>query len=582
MNTLIEQLTESFTHALHIAFPTLTESVFAEITQSTQEHFGHYQCNSALKLAKQLGQAPLAIAEKIISTLETLPIHDAIQCEVAKPGFINIRFQPAFLAAQCQHMLTEKHFGIPTNHQNQKIIIDFSSPNVAKEMHVGHLRSTIIGDCLARIFEFLGFTTLRLNHIGDWGTAFGMLITHLFEVAQPILNGDQKTNVTQLLNWYRESKKRFDEDPEFKKASQLAVVALQKEDPKFIHAWEIICAISRESNQEIYDLLDIKLIERGESFYNPFLKSIIEDLEKKGLLENSEGAKCIFLEGFKNRQGEFLPFIIQKSDGGYNYATTDLAAIWHRITFEKTDRIIYVTDAGQITHFQMLFKVAEKAGYLDPHQVECNHVPFGLVLGPDGKKFKTRSGQTERLIDLLMAAVNKAKTILKERDPHLSGRDLEEKAQIFGINAVKYADLSCNRTNDYVFSYDRMLQFEGNTATFLMYSYVRILGIQRKVGLPIEEVLKNNSISLEHPSEIQLALHLNRFNETLKLIERNLLPHHLTDYAYQLAEYFNAFFRDCRVEGSTQQNARLLLCELTAHVLKQSLTLLGLKIVNKM
>jgi arginyl-tRNA synthetase len=296
----------------------------------------------------------------------------------------------------------------------------------------------------------------------------------------------------------------------------------------------------------------------------------------------SDGAKCIFLEGFVNREGEPLPMMIQKSDGGYNYDTTDMAAIKHRIEVEKADQIIILTDAGQSQHFQMIFMAAEKAGYLDRSKVVVNHVPFGLVLGPDGKKFRTRSGETEKLIDLLTAAVDKAKAILDERSPEM---DLQEKnvlAQVLGIGAIKYADLSCHRTGDYTFSYDRMLRFEGNTAAFLMYSYVRVSGIKRKIQANMEAIQAADQIHLEHPSEIALGLHLAQFNEALDQTARDLLPNKLTDYLYGLAEKFNAFFRDCRVEGTLQQNSRLLLCELTARVLKQGLSILGLQTVERM
>lgn len=582
MRTLIQILIKDFTDAIHLAFPTLEESITAEITLSTQENLGHYQCNSALKLTKILGQSPRMLAEKIVLALEQQSNPPHFQCEIAGPGFINIRFHSTFLATRLHDLLLDDRLGVPSADHKQKIIIDFSSPNIAKEMHVGHLRSTIIGDALARVFEFLGFDVLRLNHIGDWGTAFGMLITYLQEIAAPILEEKENITVSQLVKWYREAKLRFDEDPLFKKRAQLAVVALQNKEPEIIKVWEIICDISNHANQEIYTLLDIQIINRGESFYNPFLKPLIDDLEHRGFIEISQGAKCLFLEGFKNKQGEFLPFILQKSDGGYNYATTDMAALKYRIEIEKADRIIYVTDAGQIIHFQMLFQAAEKVEYLEPEKVRCDHVPFGLVLGPDGKKFKTRSGETERLMDLLTAAIEKAAMILNERDPTLSKKMLEEKAQALGINAVKYADLSCHRTSDYLFSYDRMLQFEGNTATFLMYAYVRTLSIQRKAGVPLETLLKDTTISLDHPSEIQLALHLNRLGEILQLVSQDLLPHHLTGYLYQLSNYFNAFFRDCRVEGSAEQNSRLLLCYLTAKVLHKGLSLLGLKLLDRM
>jgi len=449
-------------------------------------------------------------------------------------------------------------------------------------MHVGHLRSTIIGDCLARLFEFLGHDVLRLNHIGDWGTAFGMLIAYMKEQAPDVLTGKKDTDLTHLVGWYKASKQLFDMDPAFKKKSQLEVVALQGGDPESLKAWHIICDISSRAYQQIYDLLDVKLIERGESFYNPMLADTVADLEKKGLITISDGAKCVFVEGFQNREGNLLPLMVQKSDGGYNYDTTDMATIYHRIHDEKGDRLIYVTDSGQSVHFQMIFKVAEMAGYLDPKKVKVDHVPFGLVLGPDGKKFKTRSGDTEKLIDLLTTAIDHADKILQERSPELSEKERHHLAHALGIGAIKYADLSCNRTGDYVFSYDRMLRFEGNTAAYLMYSYVRVAGIKRKVNVNVETILKSESIRLEHPSEISLGVHLSQFGEALENVSRDLLPNRLTDYLYALAEKFNAFFRDCRVEGSPEQNSRLLLCEAVARTMKQGLDILGVQTVDRM
>jgi arginyl-tRNA synthetase len=415
-------------------------------------------------------------------------------------------------------MLHDPRLGIEKAAQPQKVVIDFSSPNVAKEMHVGHLRSTIIGDCLARLFEFLGDDVLRLNHIGDWGTAFGMLIAYMKEQVPEVLTGKKETDLTHLVFWYKAAKQLFDCDPDFKRAAHREVVALQRGEPQAMAAWRIICLISERAYQEIYDVLDVKLIQRGESFYNPMLGPLVQDLEKKGLITISEGAKCIFLEGFYNREGEPLPLMVQKSDGGYNYATTDMAALRQRIEVEKADRIIYVTDAGQQVHFQMIFKAAEKAGYLDPGKVRVDHVGFGLVLGPDGKKFRTRSGDTERLIDLLTAAQEHARAILIERDPGMSVEEMNRISHVLGIGAVKYADLSSNRTKDYLFSYERMLKFEGNTAVFLEYSYVRAEAIKRKIGIAIEDVL-HERIVLVHPSEVALGLHLLQFAEALVMIK---------------------------------------------------------------
>lgn len=587
MPTIHAILSQKFFEAISRAFPELESSFIeplVEVTVSTNEKFGHYQCNTAMKLSKALKRNPREVAEAIVLHFDDRFQNQSIasKIEIAGPGFINVTLNPEFISHKADSMLRDTALGIEKPKKTKRIVIDFSSPNTAKEMHVGHLRSTIIGDSLARLFEFLGYEVIRLNHVGDWGTAFGMLIAYMKKQAPHILEGKEKTDLTHLVSWYRLAKDRFDQDPEFKKASQLEVVALQSGNPESMKAWEIICNISRKAYQEIYDLLDVKLIERGESFYNPMLAKITEELEAKRLITISNGAKCLFVEGFKNREGELLPLMIQKSDGGYTYDTTDMAAIKQRIQKEKADRLIYVTDAGQATHFQMIFKAAEKAGYLDPAKVEVNHVPFGLVLGTDGKKFRTRSGETERLADLLQNAIEKAKEIIEERDIEISEDEKKQLAKTLGIGAVKYADLSCHRVGDYVFNYERMLKFEGNTAAFLLYAYVRVSGIKRKVKAEIDAVKLLDRIKLHHPSEIALGVHIAQFEEILIQVAHELLPNRLADYLYGLAEKFNVFFRDCRVEGSPEQNPRLLLCELTACVLKQGLKILGLETVERM
>ncbi|QVL57909.1 MAG: arginine--tRNA ligase [Simkaniaceae bacterium] len=552
----------------------------ADVTQSTNEQFGHYQCNSAMKVAKELKTNPRQIAEQIAKKWKVDGVIEKL--EVAGPGFINITLTKEFLSKELTKVAADARLGVPPLEKVKKIIVEFSSPNVAKELHVGHLRSTIIGESLARLFEFLGHDVLRLNHIGDWGTQFGMLITYLKEFEPDILSGDKETDLSSLMNWYRESKKVFDEDPEFKKRAQLQVVSLQGGEKEALAAWEKIREISRKGFKEIYDFLDVTLTERGESYYNKMLPKVVEDYEKKGVVEISDGAKCIFLEGFKSKDGTSLPVILQKSDGGYNYSTTDSAAIYQRVHEEKADRIIYVVDAGQQLHFQMVFAAAAKAGYYDPEKVQVEHVPFGVVLGPDGKKFKTRSGETEKLIDLLKEAVRRAHELLKERLQDSNENELNELAEILGVDAVKYADLSCHRVKDYIFSYDRMLNFEGNTAAYLLYSYVRIQGIKRKCNKDIDALFATTPIKLDHPTEVALGLKLRQFGETLALMDRDLLPNRLSDYLYDLAEKFHAFFRDCRVEGVPEENSRLVLCELTGRILKQGLYILGLKTMDRM
>lgn len=581
METLLSFFREEVTSAIARAFPdalTLEEQK-ADIAPCMQEEFGHYQCNSALRLSKVLKQNPRVVAQKIV---EQFRADCCAKVEIAGPGFINFTLAPLFLSEQLQQQLFDRFLGASPPAKREKIIVEFSSPNIAKELHVGHIRSTIIGDCLARLFEFLGQDVLRLNHLGDWGTQFGMLITYMKENCPGVLTGEEEADLPSLMKWYKAAKKRFDEDPDFKIRSQKEVVQLQSGEKNAIKAWKIMCDISRKGFQEIYDLMDVRLVERGESFYNPYLKEIVKELEAKGLVTISGGAKCVYLEGFQNREGEQLPVIVEKSDGGFNYDTTDLAALRHRIFVEKADRIIMVVDAGQSTHFQMVFAVAEKAGWLDRTKVDVEHVGFGLVLGADGKKFKTRSGETEKLIDLLHEAVEKAREILVERHPEANSKELDHLARVLGIGAVKYADLSCLRTKDYTFSYERMLRFEGNTAVFLLYAYVRINGIKRKTGADMSHVLKTHKIALAHPSEISLGLHLRRFGEVLEIMARDLLPNRLTDYLYELAEKFNAFFRDCRVEGTPEEGSRLVLCDLTARVLKQGLEILGLETVDRM
>jgi arginyl-tRNA synthetase len=583
MQTLLSTFQKMVAHAIERAFPgSSLEAFAADVAPCAQEEFGHYQCNSALGLSKHLKKNPRQVAEQIIEHLDGLAKKCCAKIDIAGPGFINFTLSSLFLSEQLNLQLKDSCLGAVKPAKKQKIIVEFSSPNVAKELHVGHIRSTIIGDCIARLFEFLGHDVLRLNHIGDWGTQFGMLIAYMQESAPDVLRGEAKTDLASLMQWYRAAKKRFDEDVDFKKRAQLQVVDLQAGDPSAMHAWKLICNVSRQGFQEIYDLLDARLTERGESFYNPYLKSVIDEFEAKGLITLSNGAKCIFLDGFVNREGEPLPLMIQKSDGGFNYDTTDLAALRHRIFVEQVDRIIVVVDVGQSLHFQMIFAAGEKIGWFDPSKLPVEHVAFGLVLGADGKKFKTRSGETEKLIDLLTGAIDKASEILRERLPDAKPEEIAALAKVLGIDAVKYSDLSTHRIKDYTFSYERMLRFEGNTAVFLLYAYVRIAGIKRKTHADMDSVLSTHKIDLQHPTEISLGLHLRRFGEILEAFSKDLLPHRLCEYLYQLAEKFHAFFRDCRVEGVAEEGSRLVLCELTSCILSQGFEILGMKTVDRL
>ncbi len=576
--SVIDQLIDIFQRAAKTAFPTLQDGVL-EIAKSKEAAFGDYQCNSAMKLAKQLSLPPRAVATAIVNAMPADASEIVEKVDIAGPGFINMRLHPAFLAKRLHHVL-ERRSVLPVTDHPQRVIIDFSSPNIAKEMHVGHLRSTIIGECLSRVFESLGHDVLRLNHVGDWGTAFGMLIAHIKSLPDFSIEKLSSFTLADLMHLYRESKVRFDHDVNFRKQAQQEVVRLQGGEQEALSIWKIICDISEKAYQEIYSLLDVRIQERGESFYNPMLPNLIAELDKKGLITISDGAKCLFLEGFTNREGNALPLMLQKSDGGFSYDTTDMAAIAQRIRDEHADRIIYVTDSGQATHFQMIFAAAEQAGILDPQAVRVDHVPFGLVLGPDGKKFRTRSGETERLIDLLIKAVGHADALLRAKNPDWTEEEYHAVAKILGIGAIKYADLSCHRMSDYSFSYDRMLRFEGNTAAFIMYSYVRTASIQRKIGR--QSVDMRLPFDLLHPAEIALAKLLCQFQETIDEVTETLLPNRLTDYLYSLAEGFNLFFRDCRVEGDARQNQRLALVILTGWTLQKGLELLGIQVPEKM
>ena len=586
MNATQEHLKEKLKQALGKAFGDDYADADPILVPASNPKFGDFQANMALSLAKKLGKKPRDIAQQVVDNLDVSDICE--KPEIAGPGFINLRLQISYLEAQLNSIQKDSRLGVPTAKQPKREVVDFSSPNIAKEMHVGHLRSTIIGDAIARILEFRGHDVLRLNHVGDWGTQFGMLITNLREVSPEALTTANALDIGDLVNFYKQAKKRFDEDEEFQEKSRNEVVKLQAGAEDTIHAWKLLCQQSRKEFQVIYDLLDIKVEERGESFYNPLLPEVVEDLDKAGLLESSDGAKVVFLEGFKNREGEPLPLIVQKSDGGYNYATTDLAALRHRIQKEEAKRLIYVTDAGQANHFAGVFQVANRANWI-PEDVEIVHVPFGLVLGEDGKKLKTRSGETVRLRDLLDEAVSRCRNDLETRLKEEEGREETEDfianvAKVVGISAVKYADLSQNRTGNYKFSFDKMLALKGNTAPYMLYAYARTQSISRKGDIDYQNLGKNIKIMLKEEAELTLAKHILQLDEVVAEVEQELLPNRLCEYLYQLSEKFNQFFENCPVLKSEEavKTSRLALCDLTARTLKLGLNLLGIEVLERM
>lgn len=568
------------------------------VTPATRLEFGDYQCNAAMGLAKNVGMSPRECALKIVDGLRPLIKDIMEEPEIAGPGFINLRFKKDYLEHSIESMAKDTNrLAVPLTSYKQKIVVDFSSPNIAKEMHVGHLRSTIIGDTLSNVLEFSGHDVIRLNHIGDWGTQFGMLVEHLRDEYPAALNKEtsQDVDLGDLVKLYKAAKQRFDQDDDFKLRSREGVVKLQAGDAEALAAWESLCAASRVEYQKIYDALNIKgLIERGESFYNPFLSEVVQDLETKGLAVESDGATVVFLDGYSNRDGSPLPMLVRKSDGGFNYATTDLAAIRHRTEFEdgeKANRVLYVTDAGQSQHFEMVFATAKKAGFV-PENTSLEHVPFGLVQGEDGKKFATRSGDTVKLKDLLDEAVRIAGEDVRSRRENPEEElpsDVQEVIKTVGIGAVKYADLSMNRESNYKFSYERMLSLNGNTAPYMLYAYARICGIVRKAmghedGTSMEwpEPAK---IIITDDAELQLMRNLVKLPDVISDVEKELYPNKLCDYLFETSQMFNKFYEACSVNNAENDEiraSRLSLCTVTAATIRLLMSLLGINVVERL
>ncbi len=567
-----------------------------QLVRTNNPEFGDYQINAALQLTKILKKAPRDIATSIVTELtkneEFASICDSPK--IAGPGFINLTIKPERLIQELITRLEDNRLGIPLAETNDgkritdPIIVDFSSPNIAKEMHVGHLRSTIIGDSIARVLEFRGHNVLRLNHVGDWGTQFGMLINHLKSVAPEALTKANAIDIGDLVNFYRKSKERFDSDNNFRERSREEVVNLQNGDPTSLKAWKLLCKQSRDEFQKIYDRLDVRLTERGESFYNEYLQDVVDDLDALNLLVKDDGARCVFLEGILGKNNKPLAIIIQKSDGGFNYATTDLAAIRYRLNpSPKGDgacRVIYVTDSGQSNHFNGVFQIADRANWI-PTGKKIEHVPFGLVQGEDGKKLKTRSGETIKLKSLLDEAVNRAefdlRRRLKEEDRKESESFIKLVSETVGIGAVKYADLSQNRITNYQFSFDKMLALHGNTAPYLLYAVVRIAGIVRKGG-SLATIPKQ--LEFTEKQEWDLVKELLKFDDAINDVEEELLPNRLCNYLYELCQVFNRFYDQLPVlkaKGSSK-SSRLALCLMTTNTLKLGMNLLGIPTLERM
>lgn len=554
----------------------LTPTIQVENTKDKTH--GDFASNIAMMLAKPAGLKPRDLAEKLIAAL---PQDDQVsKVEIAGPGFLNFFQNTQALAQRLDAALADARLGVRKAGPAQRVVVDLSAPNLAKEMHVGHLRSTIIGDGVARVLEFLGDEVIRQNHVGDWGTQFGMLLAYMQE--QPV---DSDAELSDLEGFYRAAKKRFDESSEFADRARELVVKLQAGDAECLRLWNRFNDISLSHCQAVYDRLGVKLTMadvKGESAYNDDLPNVVADLRAKGLLTESDGALCVFMDAFKNAEGDPLPLIVQKAGGGYLYATTDLAATRYRSGVLKADRALYFVDQRQALHFQMVFAAARLAGFVRP-EFEMEHMGFGTMNGADGKPFKTRDGGTIKLIDLLNEAEERAYALVKEKNPELDEAELRQIGRAVGIGAVKYADLSKHRTSDYSFNFEQMLSFEGNTAPYLLYAYTRTASVFRKLGKGVDEI--GGQIVLAAEQEQALAAKLAQFADILNSVAAKGVPHILCTYLYDLAGLFSSFYENCPIlsaEDEATQQSRLRLAALTGRTLKQGLELLGLNTLERM
>jgi arginyl-tRNA synthetase len=552
----------------------------AAVRQSAKAQFGDYQANGVMGVAKKLGTNPREFAQKVLDVLDLDGI--ASKTEIAGPGFINIFLSEEFLAKQADLALADSRLSVATQAQ-QTIVADYSAPNVAKEMHVGHLRSTIIGDAVVRTLEFLGHKVIRANHIGDWGTQFGMLIANLERVQQA--SGEVSMELSDLEAFYRESKKLYDEDEEFAAKARNYVVKLQGGDEFCAEMWKKLVDITMIQNQRNYDRLNVSLTREdvmGESMYNDMLPAIVTDLQEKGLAVEDDGAQVVFLDEYKNKDGEPMGVIIRKRDGGFLYTTTDIACAKYRYEQLGADRVLYFIDSRQHQHLQQAWTIVRKAGYV-PESTSLEHHAFGMMLGKDGRPFKTRAGGTVRLADLLDEAQERAFKLIDSKNPDLASEEKRNIADTVAMAAVKYADLSKHRTTDYVFDWDNMLAFEGNTAPYMQYAYTRVASVFAKAGLSIDDL--TGPIVITEDKEKALASKLLQFEEAVESVAREGQPHIMCSYLFELAGLFSSFYEACPIlvaEQESTKQSRLKLAGLTAKTIKQGLSLLGIETLERM
>ena len=552
----------------------------ALVRQSGKVQFGDYQANGIMPAAKKLGLNPREFAQSVLDKAELQDI--AEKTEIAGPGFINIFLKNTWLAENINRAVQDPKLGVH-NPEKQTVVVDYSSPNVAKEMHVGHLRSTIIGDAVVRTLEFLGNHVIRANHVGDWGTQFGMLIAYLEKMENEHAS---EMELSDLEAFYRAAKKHYDEDPVFAEKARNYVVKLQSGDEYCRTMWQKLVKITMQQNQHNYDRLNVTLTDKdvmGESLYNPMLPGIVEDLKKQGLAVEDDGALVVYLDEFKNKDGDPMGVIVQKKDGGFLYTTTDIAAAKYRYETLKAHRALVFSDTRQSQHMQQAWLITRKAGYV-PDSFQLEHKNFGMMLGKDGKPFKTRSGDTVKLADLLDEAIERAGVLISQKSTALSDQEKADVIEAVGIGSVKYADLSKNRTTDYVFDWDNMLSFEGNTAPYMQYAYTRIRSIFNRSQIALSEV-EQAQLSITDEKERALAIKLLQFEEAVQVVGKEGTPHVLCAYLYELAGVFSSFYEHCPILNNDDQQvklSRLKLALLTERTLKQGLDLLGIKTVEKM
>ncbi len=551
----------------------------AQVRQSAKAQFGDYQANGVMAVAKKLGMPPKQLAEKIIELLDLTGI--ASKIEIAGPGFINIFLDRQWVAKKVEYALTAAKLGVAPV-KPQTVVVDYSAPNVAKQMHVGHLRSTIIGDAAVRTLEFLGHNVIRANHVGDWGTQFGMLIAYLEKMQN---ENASDMGLSDLELFYQQAKKTYDEDEDFAQRARAYVVKLQSGDEYCRAMWCKLVDITMAQNQIAYDRLNVTLTKNdvmGESLYNAMLPGIIADLKAKGLAVESEGATVVYLDEYKNKDGEPMGVIIQKKDGGYLYTTTDIACAKYRYETLGANRVLYYIDSRQHQHLKQAWTIARKAGYV-PESVSLEHHMFGMMLGKDGKPFKTRSGGTVKLSDLLDEAIERAGKLIVEKNPDMSAAELRQVVDAVGIGAVKYADLSKSRTTDYIFDWDNMLALDGNTAPYMQYAYTRVVSVFKRAGIDESSLIL--PLVITEDREAVLATRLLQFEEVITAVAREGTPHVMCSYLYDLAGLFSSFYEHCQIlnaESEEIRQSRLKLAMLTAKTLKQGLDTLGIQTVERM